>query len=217
MYASLTSIVLLSNMRINLIWTDLGKLSLEDRRIGMIEILIKVPFVVWNFQQMFCEWCSLNNHFIINSILQLKNACKLAYQTTRALVLIQILVYIQDCFFHYIDFQIVPLHILMLATNTWRSLENLDLHCSGMMWSLTLELATDMLYNHDINSLPTMISPTTMRSPSITEVEIKYEKLSSAVGKTGMTMTLNKFGTLNWYFLIIVFIFLAFLNNLSTM
>ena len=101
MYASLTSIVLLSNMRINLIWTDLGKLSLEDRRIGMIVILIKVPFVVWNFQQMFCECCSLNNHFIINikfnGILQLKNACKLAYQTTRAcarVVLIQIPVYI---------------------------------------------------------------------------------------------------------------------------
>ena len=121
-------------------------------------------------------------------------------------------------FFHCRDFQIVPLHILMLAANTWRSLENLDLHYSGMLWSLTLELATDMLYNHGINSLPTVISPTAMRSPSITDVGIKYGKLlSSAAGKTGMTVTLNKFGTLNWYFLIIVFIFLAFLNNLSTM
>ena len=103
--------------------------------------------------------------------------------------------YIRLFFFHCRDFQIVPLHILMLAANTWRSLENLDLHCSGMLCSLTLELATDMLYNHGINSLSTMISPTAMRSPSITDIRIKYGKLSSVAVNTGMIVTLNKFGT----------------------
>ena len=71
--------------------------------------------------------------------------------------------------------------------------EDLDFHCSGMLWSFTLELGTDMLYNHGINSLRRVISTTAIRSPSITDVGIKYGKLSStAKKKTGMTVTLIK-------------------------
>ena len=50
-----------------------------------------------------------------------------------------------------------------------------------------------------MNSLPTIISLTVMRSLSIIGV-IKYEKLSSDTGKTGMIVTLNKFRMLNYYF-----------------
>jgi len=74
--------------------------------------------------------------------------------------------------------------------------EDLDLHCSGMLLSFTLELGTNMLYNHGINSLRRVISPMAMRSPSITGVEIKYEKLSSAARMTRMTVTPIKFGEL---------------------
>ena len=84
------------------------------------------------------------------------------------------------------DFQIVPSHILIPVVNAWPSLEDLDLHYSGMLWSLTLESTRDMLYNHGINSSWIVISPTTMRSLSITGAEIKYEKFSSAARKIGI-------------------------------
>ena len=42
-----------------------------------------------------------------------------------------------------------------------------------------------MLYNHGINSLQIMISPTVMKSPSITGPLIKYGKLSSAGERIG--------------------------------
>ena len=84
------------------------------------------------------------------------------------------------------DFQIVPWHMLMSVVNTWPSWEELELHYSGMMWSLTLEWARDMLYNHGINSSRIVISHTAMRSPSITWAKIKYGKLWSAATKIGI-------------------------------
>jgi len=84
------------------------------------------------------------------------------------------------------DFQIVPWHMLMTVVNTWPSWEDLDLYYSGMLWSLTLELARDMLYHHGINSSRIVISHTVMRSPSITGATIKYGKLWSATTKIGI-------------------------------
>ena len=50
-----------------------------------------------------------------------------------------------------------------------------------------MELGADMLSNHGINSLQIMISPTVMKSPSITGPLIKYGKLSSAGERIGTT------------------------------
>ena len=68
----------------------------------------------------------------------------------------------------------------MPAVNTWPFSGDLDLHYSGMLWWLMVELGADMLSNHDINSLQIMTSPMVMKSPSITGPLIKYGKLSSA-------------------------------------
>ena len=74
-----------------------------------------------------------------------------------------------------------------LLNQTWPFLEDLNLHYSGMLWSLTLESSANMLYGHGINSLWIMISPTAMKFPSITGALTKYGKLSSAARRIGTT------------------------------
>lgn len=80
----------------------------------------------------------------------------------------------------------------MDVINTWWSLEDLDLRCSGMLSSLTLELGRNMSSNLGMNSLSRVISPMAMRSHSTTDVTTKFGNLSSDIKKIGMTMIVTK-------------------------
>jgi len=112
----------------------------------------------------------------------------------------------------------------MDVINTWWSLEDLDLRCSGMLSSLTLELGRNMSSNLGMNSLPRVISPMAMRSHSTTDVTTKFGNLSSDIKKIGMTMIVTKL-TLCCLFCLLrllwstpyipSFVFLVYLNNIT--